>query len=155
MALRSTRPLTEISTSNFSWWVKAALCVGLNFTTLMCGLSWNLGASTTWNPRGLSRPVEGLLYLYLHVVGKRYIIFVRGHWQYWNSKTFDDITRLNVHVQIHRGELLADELRAVRRFPSPKPTPEEIAKTNIEAAIRSDFRVTHIVAKAERPRAVK
>ena len=28
-------------------------------------LSWNLGASTSWNPLGLSRPVMGLLYLYL------------------------------------------------------------------------------------------
>jgi hypothetical protein len=27
----------------------------------MCRLSWNLGASTSWNPQGLSRPVVGLL----------------------------------------------------------------------------------------------
>jgi len=27
------------------------------FTTFMCWLSWNLGASTSWNPQGLSRPV--------------------------------------------------------------------------------------------------
>jgi hypothetical protein len=32
-------------------------------TTFLCRLSWNLGASTTWNPQGLSRPVMGLLYL--------------------------------------------------------------------------------------------
>jgi hypothetical protein len=31
----------------------------------MCRLSWNLGALTSWNPQGLSRPVMGLLYLYL------------------------------------------------------------------------------------------
>ena len=31
----------------------------------MCRLSWNLGASTFWNPQGLSRPVMGMLYLYL------------------------------------------------------------------------------------------
>jgi hypothetical protein len=30
----------------------------------MCRLSWYLGASTSWNPVGLSRPVMGLLYLY-------------------------------------------------------------------------------------------
>jgi hypothetical protein len=36
-----------------------------NVTTLMCQLSRNLGASTSWNPKGLSRPVMGLLYLYL------------------------------------------------------------------------------------------
>jgi len=31
----------------------------------MCRLSWNLRALTYWNPQGLSRPVQGLLYLYL------------------------------------------------------------------------------------------
>jgi hypothetical protein len=31
----------------------------------MCRLSLNLGASTSWNPQGLSRPVMGLLY-HLH-----------------------------------------------------------------------------------------
>jgi hypothetical protein len=36
-----------------------------NLTTCMCRPSWNLGASTSWNPQGLSRPVMGLLYLYL------------------------------------------------------------------------------------------
>ena len=36
-----------------------------NLTTFMCRLSWNLGASTSWNPQGLSRPVMGLLYLLL------------------------------------------------------------------------------------------
>jgi len=33
----------------------------------MCRLSWNLGASNSWNPQGLSRPVMGLLYLYLYL----------------------------------------------------------------------------------------
>jgi hypothetical protein len=32
-----------------------------NFTTIMCRLCWNLGASTFWNPQGLSRPEIGLL----------------------------------------------------------------------------------------------
>jgi hypothetical protein len=36
-----------------------------NLTTFMCRLSWNVGASTSWNPQGLFRPVTGLLYLYL------------------------------------------------------------------------------------------
>jgi hypothetical protein len=34
-----------------------------NLTTFMCRLSINLGASTSWNPKGLSRRVMGLLYL--------------------------------------------------------------------------------------------
>jgi len=32
-----------------------------NLTTFVCQLCWNLGASNTWNPQGLSRPVMGLL----------------------------------------------------------------------------------------------
>jgi len=36
-----------------------------NLTTFMCRLSWNLGASNSWKPQGLSGPVVGLLYLYL------------------------------------------------------------------------------------------
>jgi len=31
----------------------------------MCRLSWNLGASSSWNTKGLSRDVMGLLYLYI------------------------------------------------------------------------------------------
>ena len=38
-----------------------------NLTTFMCRLSWNLTASTSWNPQGLSGPVMGLHYLYLWV----------------------------------------------------------------------------------------
>jgi hypothetical protein len=34
-----------------------------NLTTFLCRLSRNLGASTSWIPQGLSRPVMGLLYL--------------------------------------------------------------------------------------------
>jgi len=59
MVLGSTQPLTEISTRNISWGVKAH-----NLTSFMCQLSWNLGTSTSWNPQGLSRPVEGLLLLF-------------------------------------------------------------------------------------------
>ena len=35
-------------------------------TTFMCRLSWNLQASTYWNPEDLSRPVMRLLYSYLY-----------------------------------------------------------------------------------------
>ena len=38
----------------------------------MCRLSWNLGASTSWNPLGLSRSVMGLLYRYYMVVGDQH-----------------------------------------------------------------------------------
>jgi len=36
-----------------------------NLATLICRLSWNIEASTSWNSQGLFRPVMGLLYLYL------------------------------------------------------------------------------------------
>jgi hypothetical protein len=39
------------------------VCRADNLTTFMCPLSRNLGASTSWNPNGMSRPVMGLLYL--------------------------------------------------------------------------------------------
>jgi hypothetical protein len=50
---------------------KGGQSVGL--TTLppsRCRLSWNLGASTSWNPQGLSRPVMGLLYFYLNFISE-------------------------------------------------------------------------------------
>jgi hypothetical protein len=65
MALGSTQPLTEMSTRNISWGVRVAGAYGWQPTTFMCCLSRNLGASTSWNPLGLSRPVMGLLYFFL------------------------------------------------------------------------------------------
>jgi hypothetical protein len=38
-----------------------------SLTTFMCRLSRNSGASTSRNPKGLSRPLAGRLYLYLIV----------------------------------------------------------------------------------------
>jgi len=37
------------------------VCRADNYTTLMCRLSWNLGASTSWKRQGLSRPDMRLL----------------------------------------------------------------------------------------------
>jgi hypothetical protein len=64
MALWSTQPLTEMSTRNISWGVKAAGAYGWQPTTFKCRLSRNLGASTSWNPVGLSRPVMEVLHLF-------------------------------------------------------------------------------------------
>jgi hypothetical protein len=66
MALGSTQPLTEMSTRNASWGLRRPVHRADNTTTFICWLSWNLGASTFWNPQGLSRPVMGLLYLLEH-----------------------------------------------------------------------------------------
>jgi len=64
MTLGLTQPLTEVSTRNISWGKRRPVRRADNITTFMCRLSWNLGASTSWNPQGLSRPVMRLLYLY-------------------------------------------------------------------------------------------
>jgi hypothetical protein len=62
MALGLPQPLTDMSTRNISWGKRRPLRRADNLTSFMCWLSWNLGASTSWNPQGLSRPVMGLLY---------------------------------------------------------------------------------------------
>ena len=41
-----------------------------NLTTFMCRLSWNLGASNSWNPQGVSKPVIEFLYFYLYLYHK-------------------------------------------------------------------------------------
>ena len=64
MTLGSTQPLTQMSTRNISWGLRRPVRRADNLTTFMCRLSWNLEASTSWNPQGLSRPVMGLLYLF-------------------------------------------------------------------------------------------
>ena len=64
MALGSTQLLTEINTRNISWGQRRPMHRADKLTTFTCQLSWNLGASTSWHPQGLSRPGQGLLYLY-------------------------------------------------------------------------------------------
>jgi hypothetical protein len=46
------------------------VCRADNLTTFMCRLSINLGALTSWNPKSLSRPVVGLLYLYTFKISR-------------------------------------------------------------------------------------
>ena len=36
-----------------------------------------MGDSTSWNPQGLSRPVQGLLYLYLYLLLKKELIYLK------------------------------------------------------------------------------
>jgi len=65
MALGLTQPLTEMITRNISWGVRRPVRRADSLTTFMCRLSWNLGASPSWSPQGLSRAVMEMLYLYL------------------------------------------------------------------------------------------
>jgi hypothetical protein len=67
LALGWTQPLTEMSTRNISGGggVYSRLVRRTeNLTAIMCWLSWNLGARTSWNPQGLSRSVLRLHCLY-------------------------------------------------------------------------------------------
>jgi hypothetical protein len=64
MTLGSTQPLTEMSTMNISWGRRQPVRRADNFATFMGRLSWNLGASVSWNPQGLSKSVIGLQYLF-------------------------------------------------------------------------------------------
>jgi hypothetical protein len=66
MALGSTQPLTEMSTKNTSWGGGGRWPVRRadNLTTFMYRMSWNVGASNSWNSQGLSRPVMGSVYLF-------------------------------------------------------------------------------------------
>jgi hypothetical protein len=63
MALRSTQPLTEMITRSIAWGWRRPVRRADNLTTMP--LSCNLGTLTSWNPLGHSRPVTGLLYLYM------------------------------------------------------------------------------------------
>jgi hypothetical protein len=67
MALELTQPLTKISTRNVSCGYRWPVPKADKLTIFMCRLSRNLGASNSWNPQGLSRPVMGLLYLLPHI----------------------------------------------------------------------------------------
>jgi hypothetical protein len=63
MALESTKTLIEMSNRNISWRVKAAGDGTEKLTTFVYRMSRNLCSSTSWNPLGISRRVQELLYL--------------------------------------------------------------------------------------------
>jgi hypothetical protein len=82
-----------------------------NFNTFMYRLPWNLGASTSWNPQGLSRPVQGLLYLlfvgvskfkfpetYLSRRGWNVICSVLALGSFWRSEKYEYAGKCN-HIR--------------------------------------------------------
>jgi len=54
-----------------------------NLTTFIHLLSSNLGASVSWNPQGLSRPVMGLLYLFFVHDNSRTKLRIGGKCPHW------------------------------------------------------------------------
>jgi hypothetical protein len=53
----------ELQRPDYIWRSSFMQC-NCSYWTDLCQLSWNLGASNSWNPEGQSRPVQGLLYLH-------------------------------------------------------------------------------------------
>jgi hypothetical protein len=64
MILGWTQSVTKMSTRKYFLYYKGSRFWGLQSYPFMCQLSWNLGASATWNTQGLYRPVIGLLSLH-------------------------------------------------------------------------------------------
>ena len=69
-----------------------------DLTTFMHQLSRNLGASTSWIPQGLSRPVQGLLYLFYTVCVVEYLL--RLFCLTANFNNYEGQTQLNSSAQL-------------------------------------------------------
>ena len=92
MVLGSTQHLTEMSTRIFHGGWRRPVRRADNLTTFMCRLSWKLGASASWNPQGLSRPVMGSLYIYL--LPQKHTCIIRG------SRHNPGLVKCSTHVLI-------------------------------------------------------
>jgi len=61
-------------------------------STFICRLSWNLGASVSWNPQGLSRPVMGFFscnnYNFYPFVSYNFILYLQRHFTIHTSSYF-------------------------------------------------------------------
>ena len=67
MTMGSTQPLTEISTRSISAWDKGGRYVRLTILPPSCAVVMKSGNLNSWNPLDHSRPVLGLIYLYVRV----------------------------------------------------------------------------------------
>jgi hypothetical protein len=59
----------------------------------MCRLSRNSGASTSWNPKGLSRPVAGKLYLLHLLISVSGWVNPRGYWMWTEGLCHSKISK--------------------------------------------------------------
>ena len=82
---------------NISWGVNEPVRRADNIATFMCRLSWNLGASISWEPHGLSRPIHELfclclclcLYGLIHVMSERLIKEAAQVWTHKPNVSWD------------------------------------------------------------------
>ena len=129
----STQPLTEMSTRNISLrggGGRRPVRRAHNLTTFMCWLSWNLRASTSWNPQVLSWPVQGLLNLnFLMSQHERKTSVPIGRYQI--TPTFSYVTptadqnylHRSLRTIIHIGNRIYCPSRCKRDFPTRPDRP--------------------------------
>ena len=84
-------------TGIFQWLNPSGRIMALG-STFMCRLSRNSGASASWNPKGLSRPVAGKLYLLRVAMRKRNIAMCQHFWQ---SSSLSLSLSLSFHTHTH------------------------------------------------------
>jgi len=65
--MRLTQPVTEMSTRNISWWVKAIGTLGWQPYHLLVPIVGKSGALTSWNPQGLYRNCFTVTYIHTYV----------------------------------------------------------------------------------------
>ena len=66
----------------------------------MCWLSWHLGASTCWNPHGLSRPVIALPFPFSNII---------AHFYVWHCNPFWAVAFLRRHLHSSLSLILCAE----------------------------------------------
>jgi len=115
------------------------VCKAHNLTTFMCRLFWNLGASTSWNPRGLSRSVMGLLYLYLYE-GYKLLTFTRLYLFETNLMYSVSIVHTVPHVCINLSSL---NQHSMHHLSSHTPYHFEIV-VHIKESLKDRLNHTHI-----------
>ena len=138
MALGSTQPLTEMSTSSISWGVKAAGAWGWQPYHHPVPLSRNLGTLNSWNPLGLSRPVTGLIYLFtlLSLPALSETLWKRTvcHWKLWfetfsqRNKELLQEKKINSNVKPDRR---IPVLHTTQKFPASRYNRDDISVMNM------------------------
>ena len=98
-ALWSTQPL------------KGTWCTGLTTFHLYVPVVWKSGASSSWKPQGLSRLVQELLYLCVHILWDVLnCVWVQVLWLL--THCYSDIKTLILTLLLHLNNLLRDMFRS-------------------------------------------
>ena len=120
-----------------------------DLTTFVCRLSWNLGASTSWNPQGLSRPVMGLLYLFLLTseLSHSFRPVLYNQTQRWVNPRNHDYMKMKINVK-----LLCQESSSVNQFQMNHFTDRVISQNVSGLGLILGRRITHASSRSYLPR---